>query len=205
MAKIEVEHRGLLTKGKFNELKTFFEKEGKFLSEKKRFSIIYTSGNQVEDDKDILIDIKLRITNKKAELAIKHGKWSGKDARKEFNFFIDNEKFEDMIEFLKIISYHHVALMANTKLDYLFNDIEFSLVTVPEWGHYFEAEILTDEKSKDEANKKINKELNKLGLHVLDENGFYKLLNELNDRDGYRLDLDKVDFKEIKKRFSEYF
>lgn len=205
MAKIEVEHRGLLTKEKFDKLKAFFEKEGKFLSEKKRFSLIYTSGSQVEDDRDVLTDIKLRITNKKTELAVKHGKWSGKDARKEFNFFIDNKKFEDMIDLLKILGYHHVALMANTKLDYLFNSIEFSLVTVPEWGHYFEAEILTDEKSKDKADKKIDKELNNLGLHVLDEKGYYKLINELNGRDGYRLDLDKVDFKEIKKRFIEYF
>ena len=41
MAKIEVEHRGTLTNKKFNELKLFLKKNGEFIQEKDRFSVIY--------------------------------------------------------------------------------------------------------------------------------------------------------------------
>ena len=39
MAKIEVEHRGLLTEKKFTELNKYLKKSGKFLGEKDRFAL----------------------------------------------------------------------------------------------------------------------------------------------------------------------
>ena len=38
---IEVEHRGLLTKEKFQKIKDFLDKNAKFIEEKDRFSLIY--------------------------------------------------------------------------------------------------------------------------------------------------------------------
>lgn len=206
MSKIEVEHRGLLTLDKFKELKSFFEKNGKALEIKKRFTFVYNSSkSSVREVKEEVIDIKLRITNKKPELAVKYGKWSGKDARREFNFFLDEDQFPEMLEFLKILGYKKFVLMANTKYDYLYNGIEFSLVEVPEWGYYFEAEIVTDEESAAEADKLLDSEIKKFKLHVLDEEEYYDLLDELNNRDGFRIDLDKVDFPRIQQHFAEYF
>jgi len=96
MPKIEVEHRGILTEKKFKELNRFFRKEGKFLDKKDRFSIIYFVSKKkvkrIEEMKNVPIDLKLRITNKKTELGLKYGKWGGKDARKEFLFPINSRK-----------------------------------------------------------------------------------------------------------------
>ena len=206
MSKIEVEHRGLITKEEFNRFKHFFRKNGKYLGEKKRFSLIHnTSEKSVREIKDNPVDIKLRLTNKKPELAVKYGKWSGKDARREFNFSLEPNMFDDMLELLKILGYHKFVLMANTKYDYFYHGIEFSLVKVPDWGFYFEAEILTKESFKEQADRKLDHEIVELGLKVLDEDEFYDLLDELNNRRGFRIDLYKVSLKEIKKRFSDYF
>ena len=91
MKQIEVEHRGKISEKKFNELKSFFYKNAKFLGEKDRFSVIYfqSKSKNPEDRKNDLIDLKVRITNRKTELVMKHGKCSGSDSRKEFLFEID--------------------------------------------------------------------------------------------------------------------
>lgn len=206
MAKIEVEHRGLLTPNKYTELLSFFENNGKFIDVKKRFTLINNTSNEsVREVKEELIDIKLRVTNKKPELAVKYGKWSGKDARREFNFFLEEDQYSEMLEFLKILGYKKFALMANTKHDYSYHGIDFSLVEVPEWGYYFEAEIVSDAQSAQEADKQLDAEIKSLGLSVLTDEEYYDLLDSLNNRPDYKVDFGKSELSEIKKRFSEYF
>lgn len=100
MAQIEIEHRGVLTKRKFDELKIFLKEKGKFIKEQDRFSVIYfPRGKESFKISKNPIDLRVRITNKKAELVLKYGKSSGADARKEFSFPIDSEKFEEATEF----------------------------------------------------------------------------------------------------------
>ncbi|OQA03292.1 MAG: CYTH domain protein [bacterium ADurb.Bin400] len=206
MIKTEVEHRGLLTRDQFDQLTRFFGQRGQVLDRKKRFSIIYLNANSsVREVKDDPIDLRVRITNGQAELAMKHGRWGGKDARREFSFKIESDKFSEMVEFLKALGYHKVVLMANTKYDYRYKGIEFSLVEVPEWGYYYEAEILTRESGQAQADKQLEDVISELGLTIIDQDNYYSLLDELNSREGYRLDLEQTDFNQIQQRFSDYF
>ncbi len=207
MTKVEVEHRGNLNKEKFHELKTFFDKKADFLGLNERFSVIYS---QREDNKNTELyehptDLRVRVTNGQGELVLKYGKWSGSDARKEFLFPIEKEKFDEMIEFLKILGHYHGVLQATTTHLYYYREIEFSLVDVPGWGYYFEAEIATNPEAIETANEKIKKECKELDLEVLDHEGFCELLKSLNDRPGHRFNLKEQDFSEIKKRFEKYF
>ena len=207
MAKIEVEHRGLLPEKDFGKINSFLEKNAKFLGEKDRFSVVYfqTRADRASDAVNDTIDLKVRITNKEAELVMKHGKWGGKDSRKEFSIPIQKEKFDEMIEVLKILGWTHGILMATKTLAYDYHGIEFALVEVPNWGHYFEAEILTDEDAAKEADKKIESECKKIGLKLIEGKELYKMLDELNNRPGMKFDFSKQDFKDIRKRFKEYF
>ncbi len=207
MSKIEVEHRGALNEDKFQELKTFFEKEGELLGVSDRFSVIYSQreDDQVKEVYEHPVDLKVRITNGKGELVLKYGKWSGSDARKEFLFPIEKEKFDEMIEFLKILGHYHGVLQATKTHLYRYRGVDFSLVDVPGWGYYFEAEVVTNPEDIKKANEKITKECENLGIEALDHKRFCKLLESLNDRPGHRFNLKKQDFSEIKKRFSEYF
>ncbi len=173
----------------------------------KRFSVIYS---QREDDskKEVYqhpVDLKVRITNGKGELVLKYGDWSGNDARKEFLFPIEKEKFEEMIEFLKILGHYHGVLQATVTDLYRYKGVDFSLVNVPGWGYYFEAEIVTEEGGVEDANKKIRDVCKSLGIEVLDHKGFCALLESLNNRPGHRFNLNKQNFTEIKKRFKDYF
>ncbi len=205
MAKVEVEHRGYLTEEKHKELNNFFRKNGKFLGKKNRFSVIFWPEKTLESCKRNPIDLKVRITNKKAELVLKYGKWSGNDARKEFLFPIDSKKFEEMIEFLQILGFYYGVLQATRTYVYRHKGIEFALVKVPEWGYYFEAEISTVPERAKKANAKIVKECQRLGIRAVGDKDFCKLLESLNARPGFRFNLKKQKFSEIKKRFNEYF
>lgn len=207
MSKVEVEHRGRLTEKKFRKLKGFLKRKGKFIETKNRFSVIYSPSKGKESFKlnRSPVDLKVRITNKKAELVLKYGKWSGNDARKEFLFPIDSKKFGEMIEFLLILGFYYGVLQATKTHLYLYKGIEFALVKVPNWGYYFEAEIETKPDSVKKANKKITKECEKLGIGVLTDRDFCTLLESLNNRQGYRFNLKKQKFSGIKKRFSSYF
>ena len=207
MKQYEVEHRGIITEKEYYKLKSFLEKNGKFLGEKDRFSVIYLQSRykDAHKRKNELVDLKLRITNKTTELVMKHGRCSGNDTRKEFNFAIDSTKFDQMIEFLTILGFTRGVLNATNTLAFLYNEIEFALVKVPGWGYYFEAEMITDKKSIEKTNVKIDQQCKKLGLQVLNEIEFCQLLNSLNNRDGFRFNLKKQNFSQIKKRFIDYF
>lgn len=206
MVKIEVEHRGLLTEKRFKELNRALKNNGKFLGEKDRFSIIYSPrGKETFRVIRSPIDLKLRITNKKSELVLKYGRWSGKDARKEFLFPIDSKKFEEMTEFLKMLGFYYGVLQATKTYLYLYKGIEFALVKVPNWGFYFEAEIVADSESVAVADKKIMSTCKELNLEILNDKDFCKLLESLNKRPGFRFNFKKEKFLNIKKRFVNYF
>jgi len=77
MKNVEVEHRGRLTEKKFRELKRFLKRKGKFIRIENRLSVIYSSSQEkkvLKLNKKSPIDLKVRITNKKAELVLKYGK-----------------------------------------------------------------------------------------------------------------------------------
>jgi len=206
MAQIEVEHRGVLTKKKFDELSLFLKKEGKFIKEKDRFSVIYfPRGKEKQKISKSPLDLRVRITNKKAEIVLKYGKSSGADARKEFSFPLEALQFEEATEFLFILGYYYGVLQATKSYLYEYKGIEIVLVDVPKWGYYYEAEILTDTKSIKQANEKIISLCKELSLKVLNEKDFYQLLEDLSNRPGFRFNFKKEKFSDIKKRFKEYF
>ncbi|TSC94005.1 MAG: Adenylate cyclase [Parcubacteria group bacterium Licking1014_1] len=208
MAKIEVEHRGLLTEKKFTELNKYLKKNGKFLGEKDRFSVIYFLNGEKENfdlDQSCLNDLRVRITNKKAKLVLKHGEWSGKDARKEFSFPIETKKFGEMIEFLDALGFYYGALQATKTFLYKYKGAEIALVKVPGWGYYFEVEVLTGFNLVDKANEKIANLCKEFGVKVINNEDFLKLCESLNMRPGFKFNFRKEKFSDIKKRFVDYF
>ena len=151
------------------------------------------------------LDLRVRVTNKKSELVLKYGKNSGNDARQEFSFPVDSEQFGEMTDFLKILGFYYGVLQATKTYVYEYKDIEFALVDVPGWGHYFEAEIMAESGSIKAADQKIMATLDELELKVLNEKEFYKLLDDLSNRPGFRFNFKKENFSDLKKRFADYF
>ncbi len=204
---IEVEYRGVLPKEKFDKLRAFLNKEGEFIKEKDRFSIIYfPRGKERLKVSKSPLDLRVRITNKKAEIVMKYGKSSGADARKEFSFPIASEQFEEALEFLFIMGFYYGVLQATKTYVYTYQGIEFAVVYAPLFKqYYFEAEILADEGSVENANQKIMSVVKNLDLDVLSEKDFYNWLDELSSNPELRFNFKKESFADMRKKFADYF
>jgi len=205
--KIEVEIRGKI-KDFENTLKDF-RKKAKFIGEKQRISFIYfRAGKDVLDVNSVRedpVDLKLRVTNKSAEIVMKYGRWGAEENRKEFLFPIDLEKFDSALEFFKHLNWYKGVLM-DTKT-YLFNykGVEFALVQSGNIA-YFEAEILVNTQEEiSDALKKIKKRCVEMELEIFEEEEFIEMMNKLNKRENRIFDMRKENFDNIKDKFKDFF
>lgn len=209
MANIEVETRGPLTKEEFSNLKSFLDKQGRSLGEKKRFSLIYFRKGvpeKVIDQQDDPVDLRMRITNKKAEIVMKYGKWGSSDSRKEFLFPLENEKFEDAIEFLLHLGWGAGVLHPLKMLLYSYQGFTFSLVETSGIYYYEIEKIIENLAEKEKAGKEISLLIKKLRLPRFPNNeAFASFCDTLNQREGMHFDFKKEDFAKIRARFQEFF
>jgi len=96
---IEVEVRGKI-EDDFDKVLDLFNQKAKFIEEKDRFSLIYFRHEVVKDVREIRdekVDLRLRVTNKNAELTLNYGIWGGNDVRKEISIPILLDKFSDFV------------------------------------------------------------------------------------------------------------
>jgi len=205
---IEVEFIGSLTNNKFEELKELFAKQGKFKKQKQRLSFMYFKNKipkELEEIKDELIDLRIRITNKEPEVMLKYGLFTGSHARKEIALNPSQEELPNYVDFLKGLGWHLGVLYATETFVYTYKGIEFSLIKIKDYGYNFEAEIMTDENKIEETKTEINKQLIELGLKTFDESGLNKQCNEINNKKDLQFDFLKDDFEQIKERFADFF
>lgn len=205
---IEVEARGEI-KGDFNELVEKFRKIAKFKGIKERISFVYIRHNiniDVREVLDDLVDLRLRVTNKSAEIIMKYGKWSGSDSREEYSVPINLKDIESSVSLLKCLDWDKGIIAITKTYVFDYKGIEFALVRYHEKESYFEAERMVE--NKKDVNKEldfIKKECGKLGLNIFSDNEFMDYINYLNKNRNYKFDFKKQDFSYWKEKLKEYF
>lgn len=205
---IEVEFIGGLSKEGFSNLKERLEKEGTFKKRKERISFMYFRDKIPKDLSEIEnedTDLRMRITNKEAEVIIKKGSFTGSHSRKEISINFPMEDLQKHVDFLSALDWNIGVIYAVETFVYEYKEIEFSLVDIEDYGYNFEAEILTTSEDEPKSREKINEILNELGLKPFDENGLNNQCNQINNREGLRFDFSKQTIKEIKKKFPKFF
>ena len=202
---IEVEVRGKIKD--FENISTEFKRKAKFIKEKKRLSFIYFR-DFVEDARDVKeekIDLRARITNKKAEIVMKYGAWGGSDSRKEISLPIELEKFEEAIDFLNCLDWNKGVIIATETFVFDYNGIEFALVKNKHFS-YFEAEKMVKDKEEiNKTNKEILESCKEFKLEPFTEGEFMEQINTLNNIKENQFDFSKQDFSIFKEKFKEYF
>jgi adenylate cyclase class IV len=136
---IEVEVRGRVKN--FEETLAHFRKSAKFKEEKDRFTMLFLRKGAKPHRADVeneLIDLRIRITNKKPELVLKYGKLSGGESRKEILIPIKIEDFEKAVEMLKLLEWAHGVMIATKSFIFEHKGIEFAIVKTKRIN-YFEA------------------------------------------------------------------
>ncbi len=205
---IEVEARGEI-KTDFNELIDKFKKIAEFKGVKERISFVYIRKGidiDVREVLDDLVDLRLRVTNKKAEIIMKYGKWSGSDSREEYSVPIDLKDFESTINLFKCLDWNKGIIAITKTYVFDYKGIEFALVKYHDKEHYFEAEKMVENKKDIKKEEKfIKAECEKLGLIIFTGEEFMDYINYLNKNRNYKFDFKKQDFSYWKEKFKDYF
>lgn len=199
----EVEARGKLTVSTAEIVKIFKKLNAKFLGKTRRFSLIYLRNKGA--DKNNPVDLRIRVTNGKAEIILKYGKWGAFDSREEVSVPIFIKDFSNAVEMLRLIGWTHGVINVNDRYKFRYKGIEFVFVDNVV-ATYFEAERLTKTKGKiAEERKYITKICNELGVKPFSDVEFYDLIDKINKSKGRQFDFDKENFEDIKNKFKRYF
>lgn len=198
---IEVELRGPLDEKAYNKFIEYLNKKGEFIDEQNRFLVDYSTF--LEGVSGRKSDIRTRVTNGKVELIVKKGKFGG-HSREEVSVFIEGGNLKNALAFMASLGYKNGITAYKGIKKYVINGIEITIHEMkkcknPKEIHsrFYEAEIMANDESKNEAIAKIQKFLQELGLSVFEEEAWYTYVRKLNDEANGVFDFEKDNIDDI--------
>jgi predicted adenylyl cyclase CyaB len=195
---IEIEIRGPLTAKDYSKLVKFFQKNGRFVTKKERILIDYST----EGLEDRTRDIRLRVTNKVPEIVVKLGKMGGNEARKELSVLAQFGDFDKLVQIFAALGLTKGVLCLRKSQVFMYREIEFTLVEVPDHSYYFEAEkLIAADEDKDAAQKEISGVCRDLGLNLFDNEGLFAYIEKLNKEANEIFDFENYTENYFKNRF----
>lgn len=174
----EVELRGSLNKQEYSNLKHFLQENGNFVSHLKRFLIRFSTKGEDIPSFDESLDVRLRVTNGKLEIITKQGDFAAQ-YREESSIFLQAGQFEEALKCLSLLGYKKGIGAYRIIERYMYRDVEFSLVTVPGYAYFYEAEKLV-ENNPDKSAETIKALLKTMELKVFEENEFKSFIEDLD-------------------------
>lgn len=196
MAKdIEVEIRGILNKGQYNQVKNLFEKLAPLKESKSRILIDYSTFLPGEGIRDRQKDIRVRVTNGIPEIVVKLGSWGGSESRRELLFKGKEGEFETLVEIFGQLGFIKGTLAKRDALVYDYKGVEFALIKTPGQHYFFEAEKMAhSEEDFAKVENEIREVCGELKLEVVSKDEFFEFVDELNKTDNSIFEF--KDFKE---------
>ncbi len=181
---IEVELRGPLDEMSHEKLLKYLEINGKLVDKQSRFLVDYSTF--LEGIGERKSDIRVRVTNGQAELIVKKGKFGG-HSREEASVFVKGNDLKRALFFMFLLGYKKGVAADRGIVRYEIDGIEIAIQDVRICGkpgkihsRFFEAEIMADSDSENEAKKKIKEFLSGRGLKIFEENDWYDYVKTLN-------------------------
>src|SRR5262249_26477023 len=137
------------------------------------------------------IDVRARVTNGSPELVIKHGEW-GSSKRIETLVECRENQFETLVMALVALGFKQGVGCRRIIERYMDNDIELSVIHVPNYTNFYEAELLAPLGTEDTAMVRLEEWAKGLGLRVFTKAEFLQFIDDLdaNANDSLRMDLD---------------
>jgi predicted adenylyl cyclase CyaB len=166
---IEVEIRGRLTDAERERLTGFLVEHGTLIEEQDREMILlYDYPGYSKDPIKRDTDIRLRQTNHSCEIMVKHKSGDHNVARHEISLPLGGSDLDMAKQVMKALGFSKGLWMHRRKNVYQYNDVEWSIVTVPGGLSYYEAEQEAEKAEDGERIREhLTKEAERLGLSVL--------------------------------------
>ncbi len=199
---IEVELRGPLTEESYKKLLNYLEANGNLVKKENRFLIDYSTF--LEGIGERKSDIRTRITNGKVELIVKKGRFGGA-SREEASVFVENNDLDRALHFMSLLGYKKGVAADRGIVRYQIGGIEIAIQDVRVYGaenkihsRFFEAEIMSAEDGKKEAEMKIKKFLKNLGLSFFQESDWIGYVEKMNKEANGVFDYEKDSVDKIR-------
>ena len=161
---IEIELRSVFDRKKYNELKEFLDKNAEDLG---------------EDDKDVfffLLPDKItkathNVSKKTAKIVIKLNRIGrGTSDFEEIEIPINPSDFDKAVKLFSALPFDQIQNSYQKRHNYLLDGVEIALKWTESWGYHMELEIVVDDVAKrEEAENKIRKVAEKLGVQIMSE------------------------------------
>lgn len=178
---IEVELRGPLSKSGFTKLDEFLKQRGRFKLNKERILIDYSIFIPTEGLERRTKDIRLRVTNKIPEIIVKIGKMGEAESRKEISILANRGDFDKLVQVFAALGLTKGMLCVRKSRVYMYKNIEFTLVEVPNHSYYFEAErLIFSIKNKEQAQRDIKRVCKGLNLRLFNNKTLFSYIKKLN-------------------------
>jgi adenylate cyclase class IV len=186
----EVELRGALTRDEYQSLDSFLSDHGEFKVALRRFLIHYSSTSNDIPSHDEPLDVRLRVTNGTPEIIVKIGEFGGKH-RKEGSVLLEAGQFDRAIEVLNMLGFRKGIGAFRDIRRYMYEGVEFSLVEVPGYAYFYEAEKVVSINQVEDAHSEVLALLNELELGHFDKHEFYDFLDDLDKNANILFDADR--------------
>ena len=160
--KIEIEFRSIFDENRYLELKEFLDKNAQNLG---------------EDDKDVfffimpdkLVKVVNNISKNNAKLVLKLNKIGKGSDFEEIEIPILQANFNEMVKlFINIGVTNNIMQSFQKRHNYFYKEVELALKYSDIWGYHLELEIVVNDiNEKEEAERKIKKIANELGVRLM--------------------------------------
>lgn len=149
-----------------------------------RYLINFTTPELAKGD----VDLRARITNGVPELVVKRGDWAG-GKRREFITRCAPGEFESLVASIVGLGYTR-GVGANRNIRrYLLDTVEFSVISVPDYSMFYEAERVVDEPLADATRAELVSWAESKNLHVFSRDEFHSFIDDLDQNANDILDL----------------
>ncbi|MFH1388610.1 MAG: hypothetical protein ABIG86_01150 [Patescibacteria group bacterium] len=181
---VELEKRFLIDSNTKTTLEKFLSTKGEFKRVDKRFSLIYYKNEDLGEEENETIDLRVKVTSGACKVSLKVGSWHADAIRKEYEFNFEMEDLENVLNVLKVAGFKWGAINYLTRKVYEYNALEICID-----AHYtfdkilVEMEALNSDpdtvKKFEYAVKSISKRYN---LNELKSEEMKEFVNRLNGR-----------------------
>ena len=196
---IELELRAKISKEQKESVKTFLKDHGKMISDTHRLSVMFFGNvNNVETD------IRIRVTNGKAEVVIKRGDYHSHN-RTEVSQEIAKNDIVGMTRLFSQLDIEDVKVGERETENYDLGDgVVASLVTAGDIS-YIELERLTSKENEIEHQHKLEQIAKAMDLSLIkNREEFLTLCDELNAKDDWVFKGSAKDYEKLSEKLQRY-
>lgn len=179
MKNIEVEFFAQFNKEKYHRLFSFLRKNAKNLNkdDKNNWFFLFPNKN---------LKVVKEISKKTAKIVLKMNKIGLANSGEEIEIKIDQKDAEKMVKIFKELGCNKIIHTFTKRHNFKYKGVEIALKYSEDWGYHLELEIMIKDKSKQpQAEAKIQKIANELGVNLLTSDQLKQIVIEIEGKYGY--------------------